>query len=101
MMAKCERHASAELPDSPSVFKVLAPKEPAASIELVGMHTIAHISDSALWPVDPPWPRDRSPTWLGGSPHLLVVSGDFTQRARPANTSRRPLALKRLPQPNW
>jgi 3',5'-cyclic AMP phosphodiesterase CpdA len=63
------------------------------------MRTIAHISDLHFGRVDHAVAEGLVRDLAGRQPSLLVVSGDFTQRARPWQYRQAAEYLKRLPQP--
>jgi len=63
------------------------------------MRTIAHISDLHFGRVDPAVAEGLVADLCGRHPTLLVVSGDFTQRARPWQYAQAAQYLKRLPTP--
>lgn len=63
------------------------------------MRTIAHISDLHFGRIDPPVAEGLVEDLKGRSPTVLVVSGDFTQRARPWQYRQAAEYLKRLPTP--
>ncbi len=63
------------------------------------MRTIAHISDLHFGRIDPPVAEGLVRDLAARQPSLLVVSGDFTQRARRGQYEAAAAYLKRLPQP--
>src|SRR5205823_5980198 len=63
------------------------------------MRTIAHISDLHFGRVDPRVADGLADELSHRQPTVLVVSGDFTQRARPSQYRAARDYLKRLPQP--
>lgn len=63
------------------------------------MRTIAHISDLHFGRIDPPVAAGLLEDFRDRHPSLLVVSGDFTQRARPSQYRQAALYLDRLPEP--
>ena len=63
------------------------------------MRTIAHISDIHFGRVDPAVAEGLVADLSGRNPSLLVVSGDFTQRARRGQYEAAAAFLKRLPTP--
>jgi 3',5'-cyclic AMP phosphodiesterase CpdA len=63
------------------------------------MKTIAHISDLHFGRIDPPVAEGLVDDLKGREPTLLVVSGDFTQRARSDQYRAAAEYLKRLPRP--
>jgi len=63
------------------------------------MRTIAHVSDLHFGRIDPPVAEGLLEDLKGRTPTLLVVSGDFTQRARPWQYRQAAAYLKRLPTP--
>lgn len=63
------------------------------------MRTIAHISDLHFGAEDPPVVAALERDLLALAPDLLVVSGDVTQRARPAEFIAARDFLARLPMP--
>ena len=63
------------------------------------MRTIAHISDIHFGRVDPAVAEGLVKDLAGRDPSLLVVSGDFTQRARRGQYEAAAAFLKRLPTP--
>jgi 3',5'-cyclic AMP phosphodiesterase CpdA len=63
------------------------------------MRTIAHISDLHFGKVDPVVAGGLLKDLQGRKPSLLVVSGDFTQRARAGQYKRAAEYLARLPKP--
>jgi 3',5'-cyclic AMP phosphodiesterase CpdA len=63
------------------------------------MRTIAHISDLHFGRVNPRVAEGLLEDLSGRHPTLLVVSGDFTQRARPWQYMQAAQYLKRLPTP--
>src|SRR5688572_16980623 len=63
------------------------------------MRTIAHISDIHFGRVDPAVAEGLVADLAGREPTLLVVSGDFTQRARRWQYEAAAAFLKRLPTP--
>ena len=63
------------------------------------MRTIAHISDLHFGRIDPPVAEGLVADLADRKPDLLVVSGDFTQRAREGQYKRAAAYLKRLPTP--
>jgi 3',5'-cyclic AMP phosphodiesterase CpdA len=63
------------------------------------MRTIAHISDLHFGKVDPPVVDGLIADLAGRTPDLLVVSGDFTQRARARQYADAAEFLRRLPTP--
>jgi 3',5'-cyclic AMP phosphodiesterase CpdA len=63
------------------------------------MRTIAHISDLHFGRVDPLVAEGLVADLAERKPDLLVVSGDFTQRAREGQYKRAAAYLKRLPTP--
>src|SRR5687767_11534600 len=74
-------------------------KPRAAGLERTGMRTIAHISDLHFGRVDPPVVEGLAADLARRKPTLLVVSGDFTQRARRKQYEQAAGFLKRLPGP--
>src|SRR3954453_20827658 len=81
------------LPHSPSPGLPLARSPP------LPMRTIAHISDLHFGKVDPPVAEGLIADLAGRKPDLLVVSGDFTQRARARQYEDAAAFLRRLPTP--
>jgi 3',5'-cyclic AMP phosphodiesterase CpdA len=63
------------------------------------MRTIAHISDLHFGRIDAPVAEGLVDDLKDRSPTLLVVSGDFTQRAKVHQYQLAAAYLKRLPQP--
>jgi 3',5'-cyclic AMP phosphodiesterase CpdA len=63
------------------------------------MRTIAHISDLHFGRIDPPVALGLISDLQGRHPAVLVVSGDFTQRARADQYQQAAQYLKQLPQP--
>jgi 3',5'-cyclic AMP phosphodiesterase CpdA len=63
------------------------------------MRTIAHISDLHFGKVDPPIVEGLVADLAAHRPDLLVVSGDFTQRARARQYQDAAAFLRRLPGP--
>src|SRR5688500_18798050 len=63
------------------------------------MRTIAHISDLHFNRIDPEVVEGLAEDLKGRKPTLLVVSGDFTQRARRKQYAAAAAYLKRLPSP--
>jgi 3',5'-cyclic AMP phosphodiesterase CpdA len=63
------------------------------------MRTIAHISDLHFGRIDPPVLEGLAQELCSRKPSLLVVSGDFTQRARPGQYAAARDFLARLPKP--
>lgn len=63
------------------------------------MRTIAHISDLHFGRIDPPVAEGLVEDLKGRSPTVLVVSGDFTQRAKSWQYRQAAQFLKRLPTP--
>ena len=63
------------------------------------MRTIAHISDLHFGRIDPPVAEGLVADLRGRTPTLLVVSGDFTQRAKVHQYRQAAQFLKRLPTP--
>jgi len=63
------------------------------------MRTIAHISDLHFGRLDPPVAEGLVGDLTRQKPDLLVVSGDFTQRAREGQFRQAADYLKRLPTP--
>lgn len=63
------------------------------------MRTIAHISDLHFGRTDPAVVNGLADDLCKRSPSLLVVSGDFTQRAREKQYQQAADYLRRLPQP--
>jgi len=63
------------------------------------MRTIAHISDLHFGTVDPAVAEALVQDVAARKPSLVVVSGDFTQRARSEQYRQAAKFLKRLPQP--
>jgi 3',5'-cyclic AMP phosphodiesterase CpdA len=63
------------------------------------MKTIAHISDLHFGKIDPPVAQGLITDLSERHPTLLVVSGDFTQRARSGQFAQARDYLKRLPVP--
>jgi len=63
------------------------------------MRTIAHISDLHFGRIDPPVAEGLISDLKSRGPTLLVVSGDFTQRARRKQYEQAAAYLKRLPKP--
>lgn len=63
------------------------------------MRTIAHISDLHFGTVDPPVAEALVEDVAERKPSLVVVSGDFTQRARSEQYRQAARFLKRLPRP--
>ena len=63
------------------------------------MRTIAHISDLHFGKVDPLVAEGLVADLAAHKPDLLVVSGDFTQRARRGQYEQAAVFLKRLPTP--
>jgi 3',5'-cyclic AMP phosphodiesterase CpdA len=63
------------------------------------MRTIAHISDLHFGRIDPPVLEGLVEDLRERTPTLLVVSGDFTQRARPEQYREAAQYLTRLPKP--
>ena len=63
------------------------------------MRTIAHISDLHFGRIDPPVAQGLIEDLQRHSPTLLVVSGDFTQRARVSQYREAAQYLTRLPTP--
>jgi 3',5'-cyclic AMP phosphodiesterase CpdA len=63
------------------------------------MRTIAHISDLHFGRIDPPVAEGLVEDLKGRTPTLLVVSGDFTQRAKSWQYRQAAEYLKRLPTP--
>jgi len=63
------------------------------------MRTIAHISDLHFGRIDPPVAEGLVRDLAGQAPSLVVVSGDFTQRARRSQYEQAAAFLKRLPVP--
>jgi 3',5'-cyclic AMP phosphodiesterase CpdA len=62
------------------------------------MRTIAHISDLHFGRLDKPVAEGLVADLAHRSPAVLVASGDFTQRARPAQYAAARDYLKRLPR---
>lgn len=65
----------------------------------IQMRTIAHISDLHFGTVDPVIAEALVEDVAARKPSLVVVSGDFTQRARSEQYRQAARFLKRLPQP--
>jgi len=63
------------------------------------MRTIAHISDLHFGTVDPAIAEALVEDVAARKPSLVVISGDFTQRARSEQYRQAAKFLKRLPQP--
>src|SRR3954471_16734760 len=63
------------------------------------MRTIAHISDLHFGRLDRPVAEGLVADLARHKPDLLVVSGDFTQRARERQFAAAAAYLKRLPTP--
>ena len=63
------------------------------------MRTIAHLSDLHFGRIDPAVVEGLVADLRDRHPSLLVVSGDFTQRARPEQYREAAELLKRLPKP--
>lgn len=63
------------------------------------MRTIAHISDLHFGRIDPAVEEGLVRDLSGKSPTVLVISGDFTQRAREAQYRAAAEYLRRLPRP--
>src|SRR5256885_16491624 len=63
------------------------------------MRTIAHISDLHFGRLDSPVAEALVADLQALSPSLVVVSGDFTQRARSSQYADAAAYLKRLPNP--
>ncbi len=63
------------------------------------MRTIAHISDLHFGRIDPPVLEGLAADLESRKPTLLVVSGDFTQRARPGQYRDAAAFMRRLPKP--
>lgn len=63
------------------------------------MRTLAHISDLHFGTVDPAIAEALVQDVAARKPSLVVVSGDFTQRARSEQYRQAAKFLKRLPQP--
>src|SRR5438270_7731495 len=63
------------------------------------MRTIAHVSDLHFGRIDPPVAEGLITDLASRQPSLLVVSGDFTQRARAGQYRQAAAYLKRLPEP--
>src|SRR5205085_1963266 len=63
------------------------------------LKTIAHISDLHFGRVDPPVAEALVTDLHAQKPDVLVVSGDFTQRARASQYAEAADYLKRLPTP--
>jgi 3',5'-cyclic AMP phosphodiesterase CpdA len=63
------------------------------------MRTIAHISDLHFGRIDASVAEGLVKDLQDRSPSLLVVSGDFTQRARPSQFEMAAAYLQRLPHP--
>ncbi len=63
------------------------------------MRTLAHISDVHFGKIDPPVVEGLAADLSERQPSLLVVSGDFTQRARWKQYSDAARFLARLPRP--
>lgn len=63
------------------------------------MRTIAHISDLHFGKLDRPVADELARELTANPPNLLVVSGDFTQRARPWQFTQAAEYLQRLPLP--
>ena len=63
------------------------------------MRTIAHISDLHFGRLDPPVAEALVADLAERKPSVLVVSGDFTQRAREGQFQQAAAYLKRLPMP--
>src|SRR6185503_12471780 len=66
---------------------------------LEAMRTIAHISDVHFGRTDPAVVEGLIKDLSEREPSLLVVSGDFTQRARERQYAAAAAFLKRLPAP--
>jgi 3',5'-cyclic AMP phosphodiesterase CpdA len=64
------------------------------------VHTLAHISDVHFGREDPPVVEGLLQDLQGRAPTLTVVSGDFTQRARPSQYRRAAEFLAKLPKPH-
>src|SRR5215203_2252501 len=63
------------------------------------MRTIAHISDIHFGRTDPPVVEGLVKDLAGRHPSLLVMSGDFTQRARERQYRDAAAFMARLPGP--
>src|SRR5579862_6770151 len=63
------------------------------------MRTIAHVSDLHFGKLDHPVAEGLIEDLKRNNPSLLVVSGDFTQRARRWQYEQAAAYLKRLPEP--
>ncbi len=63
------------------------------------MKTIAHLSDLHFGRVDPRVADQLAEELAADPPSLVVVSGDFTQRARPGEYAAAKAYLSRLPTP--
>lgn len=63
------------------------------------MRTIAHISDLHFTRIDPAVAEGLIAELSHGRPDVLVVSGDFTQRARSGQYAQAAAYLQRLPEP--
>ncbi len=63
------------------------------------MRTIAHISDLHFGRTDPDVVEGLAADLTARKPDVLVVSGDFTQRARPRQYEEAAAFLRRLPTP--
>jgi 3',5'-cyclic AMP phosphodiesterase CpdA len=63
------------------------------------MRAIAHISDLHFGKIDPPVAEGLVADLQRREPTLLVVSGDFTQRAEPSQFEEAAAYLRRLPRP--
>ncbi len=63
------------------------------------MRTIAHISDLHFGKLDPPVAEALVADLASRKPHLVVVSGDLTQRARSSQYKASMAFLRRLPGP--
>jgi 3',5'-cyclic AMP phosphodiesterase CpdA len=63
------------------------------------VRTIAHISDLHFGRIDPPVAQGLIEDLSGHPPTLLVVSGDFTQRARESQYREAAQYLTKLPKP--
>jgi len=63
------------------------------------MRTIAHISDLHFGREDPPVMRALAEDLANKNPSLLIVSGDFTQRARVGQYRKAAEYLRHLPHP--
>src|SRR3954463_8208261 len=79
---------------SPSPFRIQH-----SAFRISDMRTIAHISDLHFGKTDPAVVEGLVADLNAHKPDLLVVSGDFTQRARRGQYEQAAAFLKRVPTP--